>query len=106
MKGSTIPHQVTGRYGSAQVLLKPASEGTGVIAGGPVRKVMQVAGIHNVLTKSLGTSNPHNVVKATFAALLSLKDAGQVAETRSKTIEEISGRPPKAEKLVEKAAGE
>jgi small subunit ribosomal protein S5 len=61
-----------------------------------------------VLTKSLGTSNPHNVIKATFAALLSLKDAGQVAETRSKTIEEISGRPPKvvAEKPVEKAAGE
>jgi small subunit ribosomal protein S5 len=108
MKGTTIPHQVTGRYGSAQVLLKPASEGTGVIAGGPVRKVMQVAGITNVLTKSLGTSNPHNVIKATFAALLSLKDAGQVAETRSKTIEEISGRPPKvvAEKPVEKAAGE
>ena len=82
LKGSTIPHQVVGRYGSAQVLLKPAPEGTGVIAGGPVRKVMQVAGIHNVLTKSLGTSNPHNVVKATFAALLGLKDAAQVAETR------------------------
>jgi small subunit ribosomal protein S5 len=105
MKGTTIPHQVTGWYGSAQVLLKPASEGTGVIAGGPVRKVMQVAGITNVLTKSLGTSNPHNVVKATFAALLSLKDVGQVAETRSKTIEEVSGKPPKADK-VEKAAGE
>jgi small subunit ribosomal protein S5 len=93
MKGSTIPHQVLGRYGSAQVLLKPASEGTGVIAGGPVRKVMQVAGIHNVLTKSIGTSNPHNVVKATFAALLSLKDAGQVAETRSKSVDEMMGRP-------------
>jgi small subunit ribosomal protein S5 len=66
---------------------------------------MQVAGIANVLTKSLGTSNPHNVVKATFAALLSLKDANQVAETRSKTLEEISGRPPKVEK-AEKAAGE
>jgi small subunit ribosomal protein S5 len=107
MKGTTIPHQVTGRYGSAQVLLKPASEGTGVIAGGPVRKVMQVAGITNVLTKSLGTSNPHNVIKATFAALLSLKDAGQVAETRSKTVEEISGRPAKGEKSeAQKAAGE
>jgi small subunit ribosomal protein S5 len=100
MKGSTIPHQVLGRYGSAQVLLKPASEGTGVIAGGPVRKVMQVAGIHNVLTKSIGTSNPHNVVKATFAALLSLKDAGQVAETRSKSLDEMMGRPK------EKAASE
>jgi len=95
MKGSTIPHQVLGRYGSAQVLLKPASEGTGVIAGGPVRKVMQVAGITNVLTKSIGTSNPHNVVKATFAALLGLKDIAHVAETRSKTVEEISGKPPK-----------
>jgi small subunit ribosomal protein S5 len=99
LKGTTIPHQVLGRYGSAEVLLKPASEGTGVIAGGPVRKVMQVAGIHNVLTKSLGTSNPHNVIKATFSALLSLKDAAQVAETRSKTVDEISGRQK------EKAAG-
>jgi small subunit ribosomal protein S5 len=95
LKGTSIPHQVLGRYGSAQVLLKPAAEGTGVIAGGPVRKVMQVAGIHNVLTKSLGTSNPHNVVKATFAALLSLKDIAQVAETRSKTVDEIRGRSPK-----------
>ena len=95
LKGTSIPHQVLGRYGSAEVLLKPASEGTGVIAGGPVRKVMQVAGIHNVLTKSLGTSNPHNVVKATFAALLSLKDITHVAEIRSKTVDEISGRPPK-----------
>src|ERR1700747_1458308 len=96
LKGTTIPHQVLGRYGSAQVLLKPAPDGTGVIAGGPVRKVMQVAGISNVLTKSLGTSNPHNVVKATFAALLSLKDAAHVAETRSKTVDEIRGRYPKA----------
>ena len=95
LKGTSIPHQVIGNYGSAQVLLKPAAEGTGVIAGGPVRKVMQVAGIHNVLTKSLGTSNPHNVVKATFAALLSLKDAAHVAETRSKTVDEIRGREPR-----------
>src|ERR1700724_475248 len=92
MKGTTIPHQVLGRYGSAQVLLKPAAEGTGVIAGGPGRKVMQVAGIHNVLTKSLCTSNPHNVVKATFDALLSVKDVAHVAETRSKTVDEIRGR--------------
>src|SRR5246500_406042 len=100
MKGTTIPHQVLGRYGSAQVLLKPAPDGTGVIAGGPVRKVMQVAGITNVLTKSIGTSNPHNVIKATFAALLSLKDAAHVAETRTKTVEEVTG------KSKEKAAGE
>ena len=90
LKGATIPHQVLGRYGSAQVLLKPASEGTGVIAGGPVRKVMQVAGIHNVLTKSIGTSNPHNVVKATFDALLRLKDVAKVAEMRSKPVEELT----------------
>ena len=90
LKGTTIPHQVVGRYGSGQVLLKPAPEGTGIIAGGPVRAVMEVAGIHNVLTKSIGTSNPHNVVKATFDALLHLKDAGQVAEIRSKTVEELT----------------
>src|SRR5579885_2360709 len=85
LKGTTIPHQVLGRYGSAQVLLKPASEGTGVIAGGPVRKVMQVAGITNVLTKSLGTSNPHNVIKATFAALLSLKDAAKESNSGARS---------------------
>ena len=90
LKGSTIPHQVVGHYGSGHVLLKPAPEGTGIIAGGPVRAVMEVAGIHNVLTKSIGTSNPHNVVKATFDALLRLKDAGKVAEIRSKSVEELT----------------
>jgi len=90
LKGTTIPHQVIGLYGSGQVLLKPAPEGTGIIAGGPVRAVMEVAGIHNVLTKSLGTSNPHNVVKATFDALLRLKDIDKVAEIRSKTVEELA----------------
>ena len=84
LKGSTIPHQVIGYYGSGQVLLKPAPEGTGVIAGGPVRAVMEVAGIQNVLTKSVGTSNPHNVIKATFDALLHLKDAAKVAESRGR----------------------
>lgn len=85
-KGTTIPYAVVGRYGSATVLLKPGPEGTGVIAGGPVRAVMEAAGIQNVLTKSLGTSNPHNVVKATFAALLELRDAGEVAELRGKPV--------------------
>jgi small subunit ribosomal protein S5 len=85
LKGTTIPHQVIGRHGSGHVLLKPAPEGTGVIAGGPVRAVMEVAGIQNVLTKSIGTSNPHNVIKATFDALLHLKDSAVVMEGRGKT---------------------
>src|ERR1700726_1688186 len=87
---TTIPHQVLGRYGSGQVLLKPAPEGTGVIAGGPVRAVMEVVGIQNVLTKSIGTSNPHNVIKATFDALLHLKDAAKVAESRGRGAEEAA----------------
>ena len=90
LKGTTIPHQVIGIYGSGQVLLKPAPDGTGIIAGGPVRAVMEVAGIHNVLTKSIGTSNPHNVIKATFDALLRLKDADKVAELRGKNAKEMS----------------
>jgi len=89
-KGSTIPHAVLGRFGSGQVLLKPAPEGTGVIAGGAVRAVMEVAGIQNVLTKSIGTSNPHNVIKATFDALLRLKDISRVAEMRGKQVEELT----------------
>nr|AKQ01790.1 30S ribosomal protein S5, small subunit ribosomal protein S5 [uncultured Acidobacteria bacterium Rifle_16ft_4_minimus_2650] len=93
LKGTSIPHQVMGFYGSGQVLLKPAPEGTGIIAGGPVRAVMEVAGIKNVLTKSIGTSNPHNVVKATFDALLRLKDIGQVAEMRGKSPDDFT-RPP------------
>src|SRR6204780_5434201 len=88
LKGTSIPHQVDGHYGSGHVMLKPAPDGTGIIAGGPVRAVMEVTGIHNVLTKSLGTSNPHNVVKATFDALLQLKNADHVAERRSKVAEE------------------
>ena len=89
LTGGTIPHQVLGRFGSGQVLLKPAPEGTGVIAGGPVRAVMEVAGIANVLTKSIGTSNPHNVVKATFDALINLKDVNRVAEMRGRTAADL-----------------
>ena len=90
LKSGTVPHLVVGRYGSGTVLLKPAPEGTGIIAGGPVRAVMEVAGVHNVLTKSIGTSNPHNVVKATFDALIHLKDAAKVAETRGKEAAELT----------------
>ena len=86
---TTIPHQVLGHYGSGQVLLKPAPEGTGVIAGGAVRAVMTSAGVQNVLTKSLGTANPHNVIKATFDALTQLRDKAEVALMRGKTVEEL-----------------
>jgi small subunit ribosomal protein S5 len=86
---TSIPHQVLGRYGSGQVLLKPAPEGTGVIAGGAVRAVMTSAGVQNVLTKSLGTANPHNVIKATFDALVQLRDKNEVAAMRGKQVQEI-----------------
>jgi len=86
---TTIPHAVLGRFGSGMVLLKPAPEGTGVIAGGAVRAVMTSAGIQNVFTKSIGTTNPHNVVKATFDALKKLRDRQEVATMRGKTVQEL-----------------
>jgi small subunit ribosomal protein S5 len=86
---TSIPHQVLGRYGSGRVMLKPAPEGTGVIAGGAVRAVMTSAGVQNVLTKSIGTTNPHNVIKATFEALRQLRDKAEVAAGRGKTVEEL-----------------
>jgi small subunit ribosomal protein S5 len=86
---TSIAHLVLGRYGSGKVLLKPAPEGTGVIAGGAVRAVMTSAGIQNVLTKSIGTTNPHNVIKATFDALKQLKSREGVAAMRGKTAQEL-----------------
>src|SRR3989441_7077256 len=86
---TTIPHTVLGRFGSGMVLLKPAPEGTGVIAGGAVRAVMTSAGVQNVLTKSIGTTNPHNVIKATFDALKRLKNREEVAALRGKSAEEL-----------------
>ncbi|HKR95759.1 MAG TPA: 30S ribosomal protein S5 [Candidatus Angelobacter sp.] len=86
---TSIAHLVLGRYGSGKVLLKPAPEGTGVIAGGAVRAVMTSAGVQNVLTKSIGTTNPHNVIKATFDALKQLKNRESVATLRGKVAEEL-----------------
>lgn len=88
---NTIPYTVVGEYGSGRVLLKPASEGTGVIAGGPVRAVVEVAGIKNVLTKCLGSNNPHNAVKATMAALKQLLSPDEVATRRNRPLAEILG---------------
>jgi small subunit ribosomal protein S5 len=86
---TSIPHQVLGRFGAGSVMLKPAPEGTGVIAGKTVRAVMTSAGVQNVLTKSLGSANPHNVIKATFDALIQLRNKDEVAALRGKTVEEL-----------------
>jgi small subunit ribosomal protein S5 len=86
----SIPHEIDGKFGAGKVMLKPASAGTGVIAGGAVRAVLEAAGVHNILTKCLGSHNPHNLVKATIDGLRRLRTAEQIAELRNKTVEEIT----------------
>ena len=91
LKGTTVPHEIVGKYGAGEVLMRPAAKGTGVIAGGPVRLVLEAVGVKDVRSKCLGSNNPYNVVRATVQGLASLRTADEVAAIRGKSVEEILG---------------
>jgi small subunit ribosomal protein S5 len=106
MIGNTIPYKVVGRYGAGRVLLKPCAPGTGVIAGGPVRNILDAAGVGDILTKALGTNNAHNVTKATMNALMRLESAEQVAQRRGISVQRMFGLPERPARREKPADGE